>query len=168
MSETHVHKETNCLGCRLANGELPVHMVYENEWVACFLDHDPFNEGHVLILPKQHFRFIDEMDEATAFAILQASQLMSRTIRERYEPFGITQTQNGGGPDDLTHFHLHIVPRKQHQPFAGFYSEKAWDNEALKQGLADTRTHLAEAVEAQLSVFPGKSTTGGSYGKTNQ
>ncbi|MFP3325326.1 HIT family protein, partial [Planococcus sp. SIMBA_160] len=92
----------------LANGELPVHMVYENEWVACCLDHDPFNEGHVRILPKQHFRFIDEMDEATAFAILQASQLMSRTIRERSEPFGITQTQNGGGPDDLTHFHLHI------------------------------------------------------------
>ncbi|KYG57895.1 HIT family protein [Planococcus maritimus] len=156
--------ETNCLGCRLANGELPVHMVYENDQVACFLDHDPFNEGHVLVLPKKHSRFIDDMDDETAMAILQASQLMSRTIRELYAPFGITQTQNGGGPDELTHFHLHIVPREKHQPFASFYTEEDWDNEALKERLADTRTNLAEAVAAQLTTSP----TGGSYVEANR
>ncbi|MGM0898347.1 MAG: HIT family protein [Bacillota bacterium] len=156
MSGIHLHTGQDCLGCRLANGELPVHMVYENEWVACFLDHDPFNEGHVLILPKAHYRFIDDMDSETALAILNASQMMSRAIRELYEPFGITQTQNGGGADELAHFHLHIVPRDKNQPFASFYTGDDCDNEALKNQLADTRTQLAAAVEKQLSGFPGK------------
>ncbi|MBU9672637.1 HIT family protein [Planococcus sp. CP5-4] len=156
MSGISRHKEQDCLGCRLANGELPVHMVYENEWVACFLDHDPFGEGHVLILPKAHYRFIDDMDSETALAILNASQLMSRAIRELYAPFGITQTQNGGGADELTHFHLHVVPRDKNQPFASFYTGEDLDNEALKHHLADTRTNLVAAVEAQLSGFPGK------------
>ncbi|MEZ0480678.1 HIT family protein [Planococcus sp. SSTMD024] len=156
MSEILSHKEQACLGCKLAKGELPVHMVYENEWVACFLDHDPFNEGHVLILPKAHYRFIDDMDSETALAILNASQVMSRAIRELYAPFGITQTQNGGGPDELTHFHLHVVPRKKNQPFAGFYAGDEWGNEALKSQLADTRTNIAAAVKSQLAGFPGK------------
>ena len=156
MSEILRQSEQDCLGCRLANGGLPVHMVFENEWVACFLDHDPFNEGHVLILPKAHYRFIDDMDSETALAILNASQVISRAIRELYAPFGITQTQNGGGPDELTHFHLHIVPREKNQPFASFYTGDEWENEALKKRLAETKIRLAEAVEAQFSGFPGK------------
>ncbi|RAZ67678.1 HIT family protein [Planococcus maitriensis] len=156
MSGISGHTERGCLGCRLSNGGLPVHMVYENEWVACFLDHDPFNEGHVLILPKAHYRFIDDMDSETALAILNASQVMSRAIRELYAPFGITQTQNGGGADELTHFHLHVVARNENQPFASFYTGDDWDNEALKNQLADTRAQLVAAVEKQLSGFPGK------------
>lgn len=156
MSGVHLHRESDCLGCKLANGELPVHMIYENEWVACFLDHDPFGEGHVLILPKVHYRFIDDMDDATALAMLKASQLTSRAIRELYAPFGMTQAQNGGGPDELTHFHLHLVPRAEDQPFARFYTEDEWDNVHLKSKLAETRNQLAAAVNTRISSLPGK------------
>ena len=156
MSGVHLHRESDCLGCKLANGELPVHMVYEDEWVACFLDHDPFGEGHVLILPKAHYRFIDDMDDTTALAMLKASQLMSRVIRELYAPFGITQAQNGGGPDELSHFHLHLVPRAEGQPFARFYTEDEWDNAHLKSKLAETRNQLAAAVNTRIPSLPGK------------
>ena len=43
-----------CLGCQLSNGEIETQMVFENEWMTCFLDYNPYNEGHVLILPKRH------------------------------------------------------------------------------------------------------------------
>lgn len=156
MSVPHIHKQADCLGCSLANGELPVHMVYENESVACLLDHDPFHEGHVLILPKPHYRYIDEFDEETALALLHASQLMSAAIKKRYAPFGITLAQNGGGVDDLTHFHLHLVPRAEHQSFESFYNEDPWDNKDLKQKLSETCQELAAAVEEQLALLPGK------------
>lgn len=39
----------SCLGCSLANKQLPINIVYENKYVCCILDHDPSNEGHVLI-----------------------------------------------------------------------------------------------------------------------
>lgn len=43
---------TNCLGCRLANGLEPIQLVYEDEHVACILVIDPSSEGHSIILPK--------------------------------------------------------------------------------------------------------------------
>lgn len=45
---------SECLGCRLSNQLEPVNVVYENDYVCCFLDIEPFNEGHTLILTKTH------------------------------------------------------------------------------------------------------------------
>nr|WP_231495251.1 HIT family protein [Oceanobacillus picturae] len=87
------------------------------------LDHSPYNEGHVLILPKAHFRFFDELDEHTAASLVEATKKVSKVIRELYRPDGITICQNGGAFDELTHFHMHVVPRYEGQNFAKFYSE---------------------------------------------
>ncbi len=48
----------NCLGCNLANKKEQVNVVFEDDYVCCFLDHNPYNEGHVLILPKKHIRYL--------------------------------------------------------------------------------------------------------------
>lgn len=56
-----------CLGCRIANGIEPnLNVIYENDLVTCVLDIAPFNEGHILILPKKHYLDIDEMDSEIA------------------------------------------------------------------------------------------------------
>lgn len=53
-----------CLGCRIANQIEPdVQVVYENNYITCVLDIAPFNEGHVLILPKTHYHDLEEIDE---------------------------------------------------------------------------------------------------------
>jgi histidine triad (HIT) family protein len=49
----------NCLGCRIAHGLEPTYIIYDDELVTCVLDIDPFNEGHMLILPKQHIRELE-------------------------------------------------------------------------------------------------------------
>jgi histidine triad (HIT) family protein len=56
----------NCLGCNLANKKRPVNVVFEDDYVCCFLDHISFDEGHILIFPNKHFRYVDELDEYTA------------------------------------------------------------------------------------------------------
>ncbi|NRF93905.1 HIT family protein [Paenibacillus frigoriresistens] len=57
----------DCLGCRISNGMEPnVNIIFENELIACVLDIAPFNEGHTLILPKQHFWDVEDMDTGTA------------------------------------------------------------------------------------------------------
>lgn len=142
-----MEKTEECLGCMLANKELETHAVYENEWITCILDHDPFNEGHVLILPKQHYRFIDEFDTETALSVMKAAQLLSSTIKVAYQPDGISICQNGGTFDDLTHFHMHIVPRQEGQDFSSFYTDEVWDNELEKERLPETRERLAKIVE---------------------
>lgn len=147
-----MEKMKDCLGCALAHKELDVHVVYENDWVTCILDHDPFNEGHVLILPKRHYRFIDEFDAETAQAVIGAAQLLTRAIRSAFAPDGISLCQNGGSFDDLTHFHMHVVPRQQTQDFSSFYTDEVWDNDANKARLPETRERLAQLVEEMATV----------------
>jgi histidine triad (HIT) family protein len=50
-----------CLGCSLAQEELPIYKVYESEIVIGLLDHEPFNDGHILILPKHHRQEFSEL-----------------------------------------------------------------------------------------------------------
>jgi len=145
------HEHSECLGCALANKALPVQVVYEDEYVCCILDHDPFNEGHTLILPKKHFRFVDEFDTETANAVMKAAQLMSKAIKKMYKPDGITVCQNGGAFDDLTHYHMHVVPRYENQSFSSFFTEEPWDNEDLKAKLPNTRKELAKAISELLA-----------------
>ncbi len=48
------NQRIDCLGCRLANSQEKSHIIFEDSLVTCLLDHEPFNEGHLLILPKKH------------------------------------------------------------------------------------------------------------------
>jgi histidine triad (HIT) family protein len=135
----------NCLGCNLANKNELVYVVYEDENVCCFLDHEPFNEGHTLILPKKHFHDVDELDEATAKSIMAASILLSKAIKELYHPDGITVCQNGGIFNELTHYHMHVVPRYKDQSFASFYSEYGGNTEEAKK-LKETQAKMLGAI----------------------
>jgi diadenosine tetraphosphate (Ap4A) HIT family hydrolase len=69
----------NCLGCNLANQKAKVNVVFEDDYVCCILDHNPYNEGHVLILPKKHIRYFDELDENTANSVFKALRIICKT-----------------------------------------------------------------------------------------
>lgn len=146
----YTQKSSDCLGCALANKEAFVHVVYENDYVCCFLDHDPFNEGHTLILPKKHFGYVDEFDSVTANAVMKASQLVSKAIKKIYNPDGITICQNGGKIDELSHYHMHVVPRYENQSFASFYTVEPWSNDEVKNKLPSTRDELAKIIRELL------------------
>jgi histidine triad (HIT) family protein len=139
-------QEIECLGCRLANKIQQTNIVYEDEYVTCFLDHDPFNDGHTLILPKKHIVDVDELDNETASAIMRASILLSKALKELFKPDGITITQNGGIFNELAHYHMHVVPRYKNQSFADFYNEDAVLDKSIGK-LSDTKNMLKEAID---------------------
>lgn len=114
----------DCLGCRIANGLEPnLNIVYENELIICVLDIAPFNEGHTLILPKKHYLDVDDMDQDIAYSIMDASKLISSVLKKLYKPDGISICQNGGKFNDLTHYHMHLIPRYKGDGFT--WSEPA-------------------------------------------
>ncbi|MBY6270460.1 HIT family protein [Parageobacillus thermoglucosidasius] len=141
-------QEKYCLGCELANKKLPVYVVYEDEYVTCILDHAPFNDGHTLILPKKHFKEVEKLNVDTANAIMKASILVSKAIKLLYKPDGITICQNGGIFNELTHYHMHIVPRYENQSFADFYLEDETENDNKVKNLRDVMLKLQEAIYA--------------------
>jgi len=134
----------DCLGCRIANGREPdVHIVYENELVACVLDIAPFNEGHTLILPKKHYREMEELDSATACAMMEALRKLSAAVKGLFQPDGISICQNGGRFNDLAHCHVHLIPRYEGDGFS--WSEPLRPHGAEKR-LSETRAKMAKAL----------------------
>ncbi len=101
----------NCLGCKLANQLLETNVVFEDELITCILDIDPLNEGHTLILPKRHYKDLEEIDESTIRSIMNASVIISKALKGIYQPDGISIIQNGGIFNDLEHYHMHVFPR---------------------------------------------------------
>lgn len=84
-----------CLGCRIANGLEPnLNIIYENERITCVLDIAPFNEGQTLILPKN--LDVNEIDQETAYSIMDASKIISSVLKSVYMPDGIRISQDGG------------------------------------------------------------------------
>ncbi|WP_342472657.1 HIT family protein [Metasolibacillus sp. FSL H7-0170] len=137
----------NCLGCHLANKKAPVYVIFENEHVCCILDCAPYNEGHVLILPKKHVCYFDELNRNMAAAVMEATQLISKTIKTLFQPDGITVCQNGGAFDELTHFHMHVVPRYEGQHFADFFREGE-EVHVDEQKLVKTQTHMVNMIKS--------------------
>ncbi|WP_404328798.1 HIT family protein [Mesobacillus maritimus] len=137
----------NCLGCNLANKIEAVKVVFEDDYVCCILDHNPYNEGHVLILPKKHVRYWDELDENTANSVFKASKILSKAIKKWFNPDGITVCQNGGVFDELTHFHMHVVPRYVGQNFADFYIEDGETHTEDENKLEETKRNIVKTIK---------------------
>lgn len=137
-----------CLGCKLANEEEIIYKIYEDDYVTCFLDHEPFYPGHTLIVPKQHVVEVDELDDVVAKSIMDASKLIAKAIKVLYEPDGITICQNGGIFNELTHYHMHVVPRYKERSFAEFYTVQP--GEQQNHNLEETKNLLKEAIEQIL------------------
>lgn len=132
----------SCLGCDLANAKLPVHTVYEDELVRCFLDIDPFNEGHTLILPKRHVKELTELTHEETLAVMDAAKLISEKLNTCLKADGITINQNGGKFSDLTHFHMHVIPRYENDGFT-------WSESTIQDG---AHKRLAETADKLLGV----------------
>ena len=63
-------KDCNCIFCKIANGEIPSSTVYEDEDFRVILDLGPAAKGHALILPKEHFKDVTELDPKIAAKVI--------------------------------------------------------------------------------------------------
>lgn len=134
-----------CLGCRIVNQIEPeVNVIYENEYVVCVLDIAPFNDGHILILPREHYLDVEEIDQLTLSAIMNASAKMSVLLKKTFEPKGITFCQNGGAFNDLKHYHMHVIPRFIGDGFSWSEPKKEFKTERT---LKEMKTILIKELE---------------------
>lgn len=100
----------NCIFCKIIKGEIPSYTIYEDEIVKVFLDVNPKSNGHTLIIPKKHFKDLDDIDELTLNHILKIAKKIKELIDIRLNPTGLTLIQNNGSVEEVKHFHLHLIP----------------------------------------------------------
>ena len=106
-------REDNCICCKLANGESPSATIYEDEDFRVFLDLNPATKGHALIVPKEHYANLFELDEELCKKVMVLAKKLGRRMKEKLGCDGLNLVQNNGEAAGQTvfHFHLHLIPR---------------------------------------------------------
>ncbi len=98
--------------------------VYEDDSVMAFMDMDPINEGHILLVPKQHYLDVDEIPDDLLAHIMIVSKSIVKALKQIYHPNGYSIMQNGGRFNDVGHYHLHIFPRYENDGFGWTYGSE--------------------------------------------
>lgn len=103
----------DCVFCKIVSGEIPSVKVYEDDSVFAFMDINPLNDGHVLIIPKTHADTIHEITQSDFVAVMSATHKLAAAVQKALNPEGINLMQlNGRAANQVVpHLHMHIVPR---------------------------------------------------------
>ena len=108
----------DCLFCKIVKGEIPSYTVYEDEKVKVFLDINPNNDGHLLVIPKEHKTNLYEMDDETLLYMLNVIRTKLATLlKDKLAIDGLTISQNNDYGQEVKHFHIHVIPRYKNDKF---------------------------------------------------
>lgn len=99
-----------CIFCKIINKELPTRTVYEDNDIIVIMDNNPDQNGHMLIIPKNHYTDFTELDDDIILKINNISKKMKDLIYEKLNADGIILTNNYGIYQIVKHYHLHIIP----------------------------------------------------------
>jgi len=137
-------KDKDCIFCKIANGEIPSSTVYEDEDFRVILDLGPAAKGHALILPKEHFKDVCELDPAVAAKVLPLGAKIGAAMKKSLGCAGFNLVQNNGEAAGQTvfHFHVHLIPRYEGGP-----SMVTWTPGSEKpEVLAETAEKIKKAL----------------------
>jgi histidine triad (HIT) family protein len=103
----------DCIFCKIVAGKIPCTKVYEDERALAFMDVSPLNEGHLLVVPKEHFGDIVEIDPGLYGHLYALVCKMAKAVQASVGPEGMNVMQLNGkaGNQVVPHLHIHLVPR---------------------------------------------------------
>lgn len=104
---------SDCIFCKIAQGEIPSAKVFENEHVIAFLDISQVTKGHTLVIPKVHKENLFELTPEIAKNIFAAVPEIANALKIVYNPIGLNMVNNNGEAAGQTvfHYHVHLIPR---------------------------------------------------------
>lgn len=102
-----------CIFCRIRDGQIPSTRVYEDNKTLAFMDINPVNDGHLLVIPKTHAETIFDISPTDLLAVSTTLKKVAAAIHEALRPEGLSLYQaNGAAASQVVpHFHLHVIPR---------------------------------------------------------
>lgn len=104
---------SDCIFCKIINGDIPAAKVYEDENVLAFLDISQVTKGHTLVIPKVHKENIYELTPEIAGKVLEVVPKIANSIKAQFNPVGLNLLNNNGeaAGQSVFHYHMHIIPR---------------------------------------------------------
>ncbi len=112
---------SNCVFCKIIQGELPSSIVYRDDSCTAFMDIQPVNQGHVLVIPNSHFPNLADLDADLGRHLFAAAQRIAAALRQcgiRCEGVNLFLADGEAAGQEVFHAHLHVFPRYRGDGFA--------------------------------------------------
>jgi histidine triad (HIT) family protein len=124
-------------------GEVPAAKVYEDGKTLAFLDINPVNPGHTLVIPKAHAADVFEINEADWSAVMKTARIVAHALEKSLQPDGINLAMNNRADAGqvIFHAHVHVMPRHKNDGF------KLWKGATYPEGDAEK---VAEKIRAAI------------------
>jgi histidine triad (HIT) family protein len=110
----------DCVFCQIIAGESPASVFYQDDIVLGFMDINPVNSGHAMVIPKKHAASLEDLDEQTGRHLWTITQRTAAAIRKsgvRCEGINLFLADGEAAFQEVFHVHMHIFPRYEGDPF---------------------------------------------------
>jgi histidine triad (HIT) family protein len=136
---------SDCVFCKIRDGEIPAVKIDEDARTLTFMDVNPLNPGHCLVVTKRHVPNIFEADVEDLKAVVTTAKRIAVAIQAGLEPDGLNLLQANGAAafQSVAHFHLHLIPRFTNDGRGFDWKLVAGDREAIMR--------TGERLRAQLT-----------------
>ena len=136
--------DSDCVFCKIVAGQMPCFKLLEDDNALAIMDIYPANDGHCLVLAKEHYPTLFEISDEAFAAVSRSVSRVARAVNQALSPVGLNLIQaNGpGAQQSVRHFHVHVLPRK-----LGDQLKLNW---GVKPGDSETIAALAEKIRARL------------------
>ena len=103
----------DCVFCRIRDGKIPSKKIYEDDETLAFMDINPLNHGHCLVVTKRHAATLWDADVNDLQAAIATAKKVATALRETVKPDGLNMLQANGAAafQSVPHYHLHLIPR---------------------------------------------------------
>jgi histidine triad (HIT) family protein len=136
--------DSDCVFCKIIAGQIPCVKLHEDDTTLAFMDINPANDGHCLVITKRHYPTVFEISDEAFAAVARSVRKVARAVNLALSPEGLNLVQaNGeGAKQSVKHFHIHVLPRKLDDDLAL--------NWGVNPGNRETIAALADKIRAHL------------------
>jgi len=136
--------DADCLFCKIIAGEIPCFKLFEDDDTLAFMDINPANEGHALVIPKEHAKDVYAVSDAAITATVKTAKKIAPAVDKTLNPDGLNLLQCNGpaAAQSVFHFHMHVLPRRE--------GDELKLNWGLRPGDMDAIGALAERIRGNL------------------
>ena len=150
MADFEGHTLDDCIFCRIVKRTEPASIAYSDERVMAFMDIQPVNQGHVLVIPKAHAAQLSELDPETGGHMFKAAMRLAEALRlsgVKCEGTNLLLADGEAASQDVFHVHLHVIPRFRGDRF-GLKFGPNYGFKPNREELDETAGEIQKAMES--------------------
>lgn len=100
----------DCIFCKIANKEMESNFVYEDDTVMVIMDISPICDGHLLVIPKNHYDTVFDVPSEVLNHMYEVANKITHKVMDKLKEPGATIAFNYGAKQAIKHVHMHIMP----------------------------------------------------------